>query len=486
MPRRMELSAYELVRRIRTQELRAEDYISSLYDRIMGVEKRVHAYITLAKDLALGRAREIDKKIKRGERTGRLCGIGIAVKDNICTKEVRTTCASRMLEKFLPSYDATVIKQIEDEDGIVLGKTNMDEFAMGSSTEYSYFGPTRNPWDFERVPGGSSGGSAAAVASSMATLALGSDTGGSIRCPASFCSTVGLKPTYGLVSRYGLIAYANSLEQIGPITGNVEDCALLLSCIADHDPLDSTSVNKPEEDYTKHLIDDVSDIRIGVPREFFGEGTQDSVEKTVWNGVLGLEGLGAKYKETTLKNLQYALPAYYIIAMSEASSNLARYDGLRYGYRIPNKSYDWSAVFSKDRRLGFGFEVKRRIILGTFALSAGYYDEYYLKAQKVRTLIKRDFEMAFKKFDVLIGPTMPILPFRIGEKVRDPLEMYMCDVDTVPSNLAGIPSISVQCGFSMGLPIGIQMMAPPFREDLLLRVAFSFQRNFPTLAKAGN
>ncbi|NWG09342.1 MAG: Asp-tRNA(Asn)/Glu-tRNA(Gln) amidotransferase subunit GatA [Nitrososphaerales archaeon] len=479
----MELSAYKLVGRIRAKELRVEDYISSLYDRIKRMEKSVHAYITLTKDLALKRAREIDKKIERGDRTGRLCGIGIAVKDNICTKGIRTTCASHMLESFLPPYDATVIRHIDDEDGIVLGKTNMDEFAMGSSTEYSYFGPTRNPWDFDRVPGGSSGGSAAAVASSMATLALGSDTGGSIRCPASFCSTVGLKPTYGLVSRYGLIAYANSLEQIGPITGNVEDCALLLSCITSHDSLDSTSVNKPEEDYTKHLIDDVNGIRIGVPREFFGEGTQDSVEKMVWNGVLGLEGIGANYEETTLKSLQYALPAYYIIAMSEASSNLARYDGLRYGYRIPDKSYDWGTVFLKDRRFGFGFEVKRRIILGTFALSAGYHDEYYLKAQKVRTLIKRDFEMAFKKFDVLIGPTMPIPPFRIGEKVRDPLEMYMCDVDTVPSNLAGIPSISVQCGFSKGLPIGIQMMAPPFREDVLLRVAFSFQRNFPTLAK---
>ncbi|MCP8315803.1 MAG: Asp-tRNA(Asn)/Glu-tRNA(Gln) amidotransferase subunit GatA [archaeon] len=486
MSRYIELPAYEIVDRIKAHELMAEDYIASLYERIKRIEKDVHAYITLTEDLAIKKAREIDKKIEKGEKTGRLCGVGIAIKDNICTKGVRTTCASHMLEKFIPPYNATVVKSIEDEDGIILGKANKDEFAMGSSTEHSYFGPTHNPWDLKRVPGGSSGGSAATIASSMATLALGSDTGGSIRCPASFCSVVGLKPTYGLVSRFGLIAYANSLEQIGPITKDVRDCALLLSCIASHDPLDSTSVNKPQEDYTNYLIDDINGIKIGVIREFFGEGTQDSVEKGVRDAILKLEWLGANYQEISLKNLHYALPSYYIIAMSEASSNLARYDGLRYGYRIPDKSYDWSTVYSKDRRFGFGFEVKRRIILGTFALSAGYYNEYYLKAQKIRTLIKKDFEMAFKRFDVLIGPTMPILPFRIGEKVQDPLEMYMCDVDTVPANLVGMPSISIPCGFSMGLPIGLQMMAPPFKEDLLLRVAFSFQRNYPTLARLRN
>jgi aspartyl-tRNA(Asn)/glutamyl-tRNA(Gln) amidotransferase subunit A len=474
----IELPAYEIVKKIREHELKAEDYISYLYERIKRIEKEIHAYITLTEDLALKKAREIDKKIERGEKTGRLCGAGIAIKDNICTKKIRTTCASRMLENFIPPYNATVVNRIEEEDGIIIGKTNMDEFAMGSSTEHSYFGPTHNPWDLKRVPGGSSGGSAAAIASSMATLALGSDTGGSIRCPASFCSVVGLKPTYGLVSRFGLIAYANSLEQIGPITKDVRDCALLLSCIAGHDTLDSTSVNKIKEDYTNYLIDDVKGIKLGVIKEFFGEGTQDSVEKGVFDAITKLEELGADHQEISLKSLNYALPSYYIIAMSEASSNLARYDGLRYGYRIPDKSYDWSTVYRKDRRFGFGFEVKRRIILGTFALSAGYYDEYYLKAQKIRTLIKRDFEMAFKRFDVLIGPTMPILPFRIGEKVEDPLEMYMCDIDVVPANLAGIPSISIPCGFSMGLPIGLQIMAPPFREDLLLRVAFSFQKNF--------
>ncbi len=483
MPSYIELPAYEIVKRIKDQELMAEDYIASLYERIKKVEKDIHAYITLTEDLALKKAREIDKKVKQREKTGRLCGVGIAIKDNICTRGIRTTCASHMLEDFVPPYDATVISRIKDEDGVIMGKANMDEFAMGSSTEFSYFGPTHNPWDLGRVPGGSSGGSAAAVASGMATLALGSDTGGSIRCPASFCSVVGLKPTYGLVSRFGLIAYANSLEQIGPITKDVRDCALLLSCIASHDPLDNTSVDRPQEDYTKYLIDDVDGMKLGVVKEFFGEGTQDSVEKGVLEAITKLEELGSDHQEISLKSLQYALPSYYIIAMSEASSNLARYDGLRYGYRIPNKSYDWSTVYSKNRRFGFGFEVKRRIILGTFALSTGYYDEYYLKAQKIRTLIKRDFDMAFKKFDVLIGPTMPILPFKIGEKVQDPLKMYMCDVDSVPANLAGIPSISIPCGFSKGLPIGFQIMAPPFREDLLLRVAFSFQKNFPVSAK---
>ncbi|MEM2955280.1 MAG: Asp-tRNA(Asn)/Glu-tRNA(Gln) amidotransferase subunit GatA [Nitrososphaerales archaeon] len=483
MPSYIKLPAYEIIKRIKAQELMAEDYIASLYERIKKVEKDIRAYITLTEDLALKKAREIDKKVKKREKTGRLCGVGIAIKDNICTRGIRTTCASHMLENFVPPYDATVISRIKDEDGVIMGKANMDEFAMGSSTEFSYFGPTHNPWDLERVPGGSSGGSAAAVASGMATLALGSDTGGSIRCPASFCSVVGLKPTYGLVSRFGLIAYANSLEQIGPITKDVRDCALLLSCIASHDPLDNTSVDRPQEDYTKYLIDDIDGMKLGVVKEFFGEGTQDYVEKGVLEAVTNLEELGTDHQEISLKNLQYALPSYYIIAMSEASSNLARYDGLRYGYRIPNKSYDWSTVYSKDRRFGFGFEVKRRIILGTFALSAGYYEEYYLKAQKIRTLIKRDFDIAFKKFDVLIGPTMPILPFKIGEKVQDPLEMYMCDVDSVPANLAGIPSISIPCGFSKGLPIGLQIMAPPFREDLLLRVAFSFQKNFPVSAK---
>lgn len=473
----IELPGWKILEKIKNQEIKVEDYISDLIERIKKVEEKVHAYVTLIKN-PLEKAKEIDKKIEKNEKTGKLCGLGIAVKDNICVKGVKTTCCSRMLENFIAPYDATVIERIKNEDAIIIGKTNMDEFAMGSTTEFSYFGPTYNPWNLEMVPGGSSGGSAAAVASSEATLALGSDTGGSIRCPASFCSVVGLKPTYGLVSRFGLIAYANSLEQIGPITKDVKDCALLLSSIAEYDPMDSTSVKKDHEDYTKFLINDVKGIRIGVPSELFGEGVQEIVKKTVWNSILELESLGASYEEISLKHLKYALPAYYIIAMSEASSNLARFDGVRYGYCIADaSSYDWSTTFSKNRSQGFGFEVKKRILLGTYALSAGYFNEYYLKAQKIRTLIKRDFEEAFKKFDVLISPTMPILPFKIGEKIKDPLQLYMCDLDTVPANLAGIPTISIPCGFYNGLPIGMQIMSNSFREDLLFKVAFTFEQS---------
>ncbi|MEM3754991.1 MAG: Asp-tRNA(Asn)/Glu-tRNA(Gln) amidotransferase subunit GatA, partial [Candidatus Bathyarchaeia archaeon] len=426
---------------------------------------------------ALEIAKKLDKKIEKGEKIGRLCGLGLAVKDNICVKDIKTTCASRMLENFIAPYDATVIKRLKEEDVVIIGKTNMDEFAMGSSTEFSYFGPTFNPWNLEMVPGGSSGGSAASVASLEATLALGSDTGGSIRCPASFCAVVGLKPTYGLVSRFGLIAYANSLEQIGPITKDVKDCALLLSSIAGYDPMDSTSVKKDYEDYTKYLINDVKGLRIGIPIELFGEGVQEIIKKNVWNSILELEKLGAKYEEISLKHLQYALPAYYIVAMSEASSNLARYDGVRYGYNMLNESYDWITAFSKNRTQGFGFEVKKRILLGTYALSAGYFNEYYLKAQKIRTLIRKDFQEAFKKFDVLIAPTMPILPFKIGEKIKDPLQLYMCDMDTVSANLAGIPAISIPCGFYNGLPIGMQIMSNSFREDLIFRVAYTFEQS---------
>jgi len=341
---------------------------------------------------------------------------------------------------------------------------------MGSTTEYSYFGPTRNPWDKSRVPGGSSGGSAAAVAALEAPLALGSDTGGSIRCPSSFCSTVGLKPTYGAVSRYGLVSYSNSLEQIGPIAGDVRSCALLMDCISGYDPRDSTSSDRAPKGLVERVEDTPKGLKIGVPRELIGEGVQDAVSKTVWRAVHELDGLGLSYEEVSLPMLKYALASYYIIAMSEASSNLARYDGLRYGFRIPNRSLDWNTVFSKVRRRGFGIEVRRRIILGTYALSAGYFDQYYLKAQKIRTLIRREFDSAFKRFDVLVSPSMPILPFRLGEKLQDPLELYMCDMDTVPANLTGIPSLSVPCGLSRGLPVGLQIMAPPFREDLLFQV----------------
>jgi aspartyl-tRNA(Asn)/glutamyl-tRNA(Gln) amidotransferase subunit A len=471
------LSARETVEKIKDGELRAEDCVLSVFKRIEDVDERVHAFITLTKDSALQRAREVDGNVRRKKHLGKLTGVCVALKDNLCTEGTQTTCSSKILDGFIPPYNATVVERLLKEDAIIIGKTNMDEFAMGSSTETSCFGATRNPWNLSFVPGGSSGGSAAAVSADEAVLALGSDTGGSVRCPASFCSVVGLKPTYGLVSRYGLIAYANSLEQIGPISGDVYDCALLLSAIAGHDSMDSTSLGVPQEDYTKFLVDDVSDLKIGVPEEFFGEGVDERVSKVAWRGVHELEKLGAKCEALSLPTLKYALASYYLIAMSEASSNLARYDGLRYGHSILGESGDWSEVFSKNRRIGFGSEVKRRIILGTYALSAGYYDEYYLKALKVRTLIKNDFKEAFEKFDVLAGPTMPIPPFKIGEKIEDPLSLYMCDILTVPVNLIGSAAISIPCGFVEGLPVGMQIISPPLREDLLLRVAYTYEQN---------
>jgi len=472
-----EATASETALKIKGGEVTTEEYISSLFERIKKVETKIHAFVETTEKAALSKAREIDKNLREGKATGHLCGVGIAVKDNICVEGIRATCSSHMLQDYVPPYNATVIERVVGEGAIVVGKTNMDEFAMGSSTEHSFFGPTRNPWDPERVPGGSSGGSAASVAAREVAIAYGSDTGGSVRCPASFCGVVGLKPTYGTVSRYGLIAYANSLEQIGSIARTVEDCALLLTVMAGHDFRDSTSAKVASKDYRECLKNDVRGLRIGVPKELFAVGTQEVVVKNVWSGIKRLEGLGAACEEISLKSLEYALAAYYVIAMSEASSNLARYDGLRYGYRVKSDKGDWNLVFSQNRRQGFGAEVRRRIMLGTYALSAGYYDKYYLKALQVRTLIKRELEKAFGKFNVLIGPSMPILPFRIGEKLKDPLEMYMCDVDTVPANLAGNPAMSIPCGFQNNLPIGLQIMAPPFREDLLIQTAFTFEQN---------
>ncbi len=479
MPKLHELTAQETIQKIRSNETTAEECVQAVFERIHKFEDKINAYVTLVEEEALKKSREIDRKISEGKPVGILAGVSIAVKDAICTQGIRTTCSSRMLENFVPPYDAEVIERIKREDGVIIGKTNMDEFAMGSSTETSYFGPTRNPWNLSRVPGGSSGGSAACIATDETVLALGTDTGGSIRCPASYCSVVGLKPTYGLVSRYGLIAYANSLEQIGPMAKDVYDCALFLTVIAGHDSKDGTSVNAAPKDYTKFLKDNVEGFKIGVPREFFDEGTSDAVQKQVWSGIHKLEELGAVYEETSLPSLEHSLAAYYIIAMSEASSNLARYDGLRYGYRVDKDEGNWATVYSQNRRIGFGAEVRRRIILGTYALSAGYYNKYYLKALKVRTLIRRNFEEAFKKFDVLIGPTMPFPPFKIGEKIKDLLALYMSDVDTVSANLAGLPAISVPCGFTNGLPIGMQIMAPPLREDLTLQAAYAFEQNTP-------
>jgi len=453
----------------RIKETSAEEEVQSLFDKIE--RSKLNAFITLAKEKALEEARKADKNGTRGA----LAAIPIAIKDNISTRGIQTTCASKILKGYVPPYDAHVIGRLKAEGAIIIGKTNMDEFAMGSTTETSFFGPTRNPHDLSRVPGGSSGGSAAAVAGGEVPVALGSDTGGSVRCPASFCGVVGLKPTYGLVSRYGLISYANSLEQIGPLGCNVEDVALLLDVIAGHDPRDSTSHALKRKRYVDELKDDVSGIKIGVPKEYF-EGVDKKVEKAVWGGIGLLEDMGASYSKVELPHTEYALASYYIIAMSEASSNLARFDGVRYGLRL-KKDKDWHTTFSEIRADGFGDEVKRRILLGTYALSAGYYGRYYLKALKVRTLIKQDFERAFKKVDALINPTMPFTAFKIGEMIDDPLSLYMADVNTVPINLAGVPSISIPCGFSNGLPIGMQITGKHFDEGLILRMAYAFEKH---------
>lgn len=483
MSKLFELPAWMAAEQIKSRELSAEEYVACFLERVERLEAKVKAYITIMGDEALRQARLVDKKVKAGEKLGRLAGVPVAVKDNICTSGIRTTCASRMLESYVPPYDATVVKRLKAEGAIILGKTNMDEFAMGTSTETSYFGPTRNPWNLERVPGGSSGGSAAAVTAGMAPLSLGSDTGGSIRCPASFCGVVGLKPTYGLVSRYGLIAYANSLEQIGPITFNTRDCALLLSVIAGKDFRDPTTLPVEAKVYDEALGGSLKGFKIGLVKEFMGEGTHPAVVKALQRFAGKLEELGAQIGEVSLPILDYALPAYYIIAMSEASSNLARYDGIRYGFRAEGEGLDWSKGFSVTRSLGFGSEVKRRIILGTYALSAGYFDRFFLKAVKVAVLIRRRLMESFKDFTLLLAPTMPIPPFRIGEKIGDPLALYMCDIDTVPVNLAGVPAISIPSGFHEGLPLGAQLIAPPLGEENLLKAAEAYEKAAPEMFK---
>lgn len=454
--------------RERIHEESSEEIVSEYFEKIES--SKLNAFITLAKESAISRAKEIDA----GGHEGKLAGIPVAIKDNISTKGILTTCASKILKGYVPPYDAHVIERLKAAGAIIIGKTNMDEFAMGTSTETSSYGATRNPWALGRVPGGSSGGSAAAVAGGEAPLALGSDTGGSVRCPASFCGVVGLKPTYGVISRYGLVAYANSLEQIGPFATSVRDLAAIFDVIAGYDPRDSTSV-RINVNYSSALKNDVSGLKIGIPEEYFGEGTDGSVEDAVRSGIQTLEDLGASCMEVKMPHTKYALSAYYIIAMSEASSNLARFDGMRYGLRTEDS--DWHTTFSRVRAEGFGDEVKRRILLGTYALSAGYHDKYYLKALKIRTLIKQDFERAFRSVDVLITPTMPFPAFRIGEKIDDPLSLYLADVDTVPINLAGVPSISVPCGFSGRLPIGMQIIGKHFDEATILRAACAFEEN---------
>jgi aspartyl-tRNA(Asn)/glutamyl-tRNA(Gln) amidotransferase subunit A len=488
-------TAFEIKELITQKKVTAVDVVKDLFQHIASLNPKINAYLTLTEELTLNEAKRIDAKIAKGEKTGLLTGIPIAIKDNICTKGIKTTCASKILANFIPPYDAYVIKRIKEEDGIIIGKTNMDEFAMGSSCENSAFGPTRNPHDLSRVPGGSSGGSAAAIASDMAFLALGSDTGGSIRQPASLCGTVGLKPTYGLVSRYGLVAFASSLDQIGPITKDVRDAALFMSVIAGHDPQDSTSAKEFKSSGVqefKELEEGVKGLKIGIPKEYFAErsevpmnigneGIDRDIKQSVLDAIKLYEKLGAKIIDISLPNTEYGIATYYIIAPSEASSNLARYDGVRYGYRSstssPRVSTDLISMYSKSRSEGFGPEVKRRIMLGTFALSSGYYDAYYLKALKARQLIKQDFEEAFKKVDVIISPTSPIPAFKLGEKLDDPLQMYLCDVMTVSANLAGIPGISIPSGVTKdNLPIGLQILGKAFDEQTILKAARTFER----------
>ena len=466
--------AYDMLKK---REISCRELTQSVIKRIEDVEKDIDAYLYLDTEQALKQADKVDRLIASGKELEPLGGLPIGIKDNMCTKGMTTTCASRMLANFVPPYDATVVKKLKDRHDIILGKLNMDEFAMGSSTETSAFKKTKNPWDISRVPGGSSGGSAAAVAADEAFFTLGSDTGGSIRQPASLCGVVGMKPTYGAISRYGLIAFASSLDQIGPFTKDVTDCAMVLNAIAGHDANDSTSAVRECPDYKSALIDDVKGLKIGVPREYFGQGINEEVKKAVIDAIELLKTLGADYEETSLKYTDYALSAYYLIASAEASSNLGRYDGVKYGYRAANYE-DMIDMYKKTRSEGFGSEVKRRIMLGTYALSSGYYDAYYLKALKVRTLITEDFKKAFEKYDVLIVPTSPTTAFKIGERIDNPMEMYLSDVCTVAVNIAGLPALSMPCGFdSRGLPIGLQIIGKAFDEETILRVAYTFEKN---------
>ena len=469
------LTAFELREKTLSGKLTAKKVVEELFAQIEEKEPLIGAYLTLDKEGALKTAEEIDARVKRGERPGLLMGVPVAVKDNICTRGLRTTCASKILGNFVPPYDAHVVERLRAEDAIIVGKTNLDEFAMGSSTENSGFKPTKNPWDVRCIPGGSSGGSAAAVAAGMAYMALGSDTGGSVRQPACLCGVVGLKPTYGRVSRYGLVAFGSSLDQIGPITKDVRDAAILLQVIAGHDRRDSTCAAAPAPDYLSTLDDPIAGVRIGVPKEYFAEGLNKEVHQAVEGAIRTYEGLGANVVEISLPHTMYAVAVYYIIATAEASSNLARYDGVRYGYRASSDGL--ISMYSRSRAEGFGSEVKRRIMLGTYALSSGYYDAYYLKASKVRNLIRQDFLSAFERVDVVLCPTSPTPAFRLGERIENPLEMYLSDVFTIPANLAGIPGISIPCGFTRdNLPIGMQIMGKHFDEATLLKVARAFER----------
>ena len=472
----IELTVHELKEKLDKKELTITQITKAYIDRINEKENSVQAFITPLTNDAIKQAEEIETKIDAGEIKGQFAGIPIGIKDNICTKGINTTCASRMLENFVAPYNATVIEKLNNENLINLGKLNMDEFAMGSSTENSAFKITKNPWNLNTVPGGSSGGSAAAVASQMVPWALGSDTGGSIREPASFCGVVGLKPTYGLVSRYGLVAFASSLDQIGPITKDVQDSAILLNMITGHDEKDSTSENKPKVDYTKCLKNDVKGLKIGIPKEYFGEGINEEVKQKLNEAIEEYKKLGAKVEEFSLDIADYALATYYIIACAEASSNLGRFDGIRYGYRTKNFT-NLKEIYKNSRSEAFGDEVKRRIILGTYVLSSGYYDAYYKKALEVRTLVKKEFDEAFEKYDLILTPTAPNVAFEIGSKSNNPLEMYLADICTVSINIAGLPAISIPCGVnSNNMPIGMQLIGNKFAEETILNAAYTYEQ----------
>jgi aspartyl-tRNA(Asn)/glutamyl-tRNA(Gln) amidotransferase subunit A len=469
------LTIREVSASIKKKAISPVELTQEILERIEEVDGKLNSYITVLADQAIQSAKEAEKHISLGTYLSPLHGVPIGLKDIFCMKGVRTTCGSKILENFISPYDATVTRKLKAAGAVIVGKNNMDEFAMGSSTENSYFGPTRNPWDLERVPGGSSGGSAAAVSAYLCFGSIGTDTGGSIRQPATLCGIVGLKPTYGRVSRFGMIAFASSLDQGGPLTKTVEDTALMLNVIAGNDSRDSTSVNSPVPDYTSCLNVGIKGIKVGVPKEYFIKGIDAEVEEAVKRAIALVEDLGGVIQEISLPHTKHAVSAYYLLAPSEASSNLARYDGVKYGFRVYGTD-NLRDMYFKTRAEGFGREVKRRIMIGTYALSSGYYDAYYLKAQRVRTLIKKDFEEAFKKVDVIMTPTSPEPAFKIGEKTDDPLKMYLSDIFTIPCNLAGLPGISIPCGFtSSGLPIGLQILGEPFDEETLLRVAHNYE-----------
>ena len=469
-------TAVELGRKIKEKELTAVQATQAVLDQIDRVENAVHAYVTVDKEGALKKAAEIQKKIDNGELTGPLAGVPVAIKDNMCTEGMLTTCSSKILYNFVPTFTAEAVKRLEDAGAVIIGKTNMDEFAMGSTTETSAYGVTRNPWNPEHVPGGSSGGSCAAVAAGETLYALGSDTGGSIRQPSSFCGVTGIKPTYGTVSRWGLIAYGSSLDQIGPVAKDVTDCATILEVISAHDPKDSTSVER-ETDFTSALVDDVKGMRIGIPRDYLGEGLDPEVREAILNAAKVLEEKGAIVEQFDLSLVEYAIPAYYVIASAEASSNLSRFDGVKYGYRA--EEYEGlHNMYKKSRSEGFGPEVKRRIMLGSFVLSSGYYDAYYLKALRTKALIKKAFDEAFAKYDVILGPAAPYTAPKLGESLSDPIQMYLGDIYTISVNLAGLPGMTVPCGMdSKGLPIGLQLIGDCFKEKNIIRAGFAFEQS---------